>query len=77
LHQIDVVGPRHLKGDSTRYYFPVCKDVFDQPVYIEWVDSRSMDGFLGFLVHAWQHLGLPEQAQFDNSREFCGFGYAA
>jgi putative transposase len=23
LHQIDVVGPRYLKGDSTRYYFLV------------------------------------------------------
>ena len=77
LHQIDVVGPRYLKGDSTRYYFLVCKDVFDQSIYMELVDSRSMDGVLGFLVHAWQHLGLPEKAQFDNGREFCGFGYTA
>jgi hypothetical protein len=77
LHQIDVVGPRYLKGDSTRYYFLVCKDVFDQSIYMEFVDSRSMDGVLSFLVHAWQHLGLPEKAQFDNGREFCGFGYTA
>jgi len=74
LHQIDVVGPRYLKGDSTRDYFLVCKDVFDQSIYMELVDSRSMDSVLGFLVHAWQHLGLPEKAQFDNGREFCGFG---
>jgi transposase InsO family protein len=77
VHQIDVVGPRYLKGDSTRYYFLVCKDVFDQSIYMEFVDSRSMDGVLSFLVHAWQHLGLPEMAQFDNGREFCGFGYTA
>ena len=77
VHQIDVVGPRYLKGDSTRYYFLVCKDVFDQSIYMEFVDSRSMDGVLSFLVHAWQHLGLPEMAQFDNGREFCGFGYSA
>ena len=77
LHQIDVVGPRYLKGDSTRYYFLVFKDVFDQSIYMEFVDSRSMDGVLSFLVHAWQHLGLPEMAQFDNGREFCGFGYSA
>jgi len=76
VHQIDVVGPRYLKGDSTRYYFLVCKDV-DQSIYMEFVDSRSMDGVLSFLVHAWQHLGLPEIAQFDNGREFCGFGYTA
>jgi hypothetical protein len=36
-----------------------------------------MDVILEFLVHAWQHLGLPAKVQFDNSREFCGFGYAA
>jgi transposase InsO family protein len=77
VHQVDVVGPRYLKGRSTRYYFLVCKDVFDQSIYMEFVDSRRMDGILDFLVHAWQHLGLPEKVQFDNGREFCGFGHAA
>ena len=77
VHQVDVVGPRYLKGDSTRYYFLVCKDIFDQSVYLEFVNSRKMDGVLDFLVHAWQHLGLPEKVQFDNGREFCGFGHAA
>lgn len=77
VHQVDVVGPRYLKGDKTRYYFLVCKDVFDQAVYLELVKGRSMDGVLTFLIHAWQQLGLPETVQFDNGREFCGFGYAA
>ena len=77
IHQVDVVGPRYLKGDKTRYYFLVCKDVFDQAVYLELVKGRSMDGVLAFLIHAWQQLGLPEMVQFDNGREFCGFGYAA
>lgn len=77
VHQVDVVGPRYLKGDSTRHYFLICKDVFDQSVYMEFVNSRKMDVILEFLVHAWQHLGLPEKVQFDNGREFCGFGHAA
>lgn len=77
MHQVDVVGPRYLTGDSTRYYFLVCKDVFDQSIYLEFVDSRRMDVALDFLVRAWQQLGLPEKVQFDNSREFCGFGHAA
>ena len=77
VHQVDGVGPRYLKGDKTRYYFWVCKDVFDQAVYLELVKGRSMDGVLAFLIRAWQHLGLPEMVQFDNGREFCGFGYAA
>jgi transposase InsO family protein len=77
LHQVDGVGPRYLKGDSTRYYFLVLRDVFDLAVYIELVNSRKMDHVMAFLVHAWQHLGLPQQVQFDNGREFCGFGPAA
>jgi len=77
VHQVDVVGPRYLKGRSTRYYFLICKDVFDQSIYMEFVDSRKMDLIINFLVHAWQKLGLPDKVQFDNGREFCGFGYTA
>ncbi len=72
--QVDVVGPRYLQGDKTAYSFLVCKDRFDQAVYIEFVRSRETDTVLAFLVHAWQHLGLPERVQFDNGREFCGWG---
>lgn len=74
VHQVDVVGPRYLKGDRTAYYFLVCKDVFDQAVYVEFVASREMEHILTFLVQAWQRLGLPDKVQFDNGREFCGWG---
>jgi putative transposase len=74
LHQVDVVGPRDLKGDKTAYDFLICKDRFAPAVYIEVVESREMDTVLIFLVHAWQHLGLPARVQFDNGREFCGWG---
>lgn len=77
VHQVDLVGPRYLQGDSTRYYFLICKDVFDQAVYLELGEDRSMDRVLAFLIRAWQHLGLPEVVQFDNGREFCGLGVAA
>jgi transposase InsO family protein len=56
VHQVDVVGPRYLKGDKARYYFLVCKDVFDQAVYLELLKGRSMDGVLTFLIHAWKYL---------------------
>jgi transposase InsO family protein len=46
-------------------------------IYMEFIDSRKMDVVMNFLVHAWQHLGLPDKVQFDNGREFCGFGHAA
>lgn len=74
LPQVDLVGPRYLQGDSTKYYFAVCKDAFDQSVYIEFLDGTTLEHLLPFLVHAWQHLGLPEQVQFDNGRAFYGGG---
>jgi putative transposase len=74
LHQVDLVGPRYLQGDKTKYYFAVCKDAFDQSVYVEFLDGATLEQLLPFLVHAWQSLGLPEQVQFDNGRAFYGGG---
>jgi putative transposase len=77
LHQVDLVGPRYLQGDSTGYDFLVLRDTFDLAVYLEFADNRKMDKVLAFLVRAWQQLGLPQQVQFDNGSEFCGFGSSA
>lgn len=70
VHQVDLVGPRYLSGDKTKYYFYLCKDAFDQAVYAEFHAGNSTDQVLAFLVHAWQHLGLPQHVQFDNGRQF-------
>lgn len=70
VHQVDLVGPRYLLHDKTKYYFFLCKDAFDQAVYAEFQAGNSMEQVLAFLVHAWQHLGLPQQVQFDNGRQF-------
>lgn len=77
LHQIDLVGPVYLKGQRQRWYIYVCKDVFDGAVHLKLARSRRMDEVLAFLIEAWQHLGLPAQVQFDNAREFCGWGKSA
>jgi putative transposase len=77
LHQVDLVGPRDLKGDSTAYFCFVLREVFDRAVYLEWSDTRTMDRILAFLGRAWQHLGLPHYGQFDKGSEFCGFGASA
>ena len=70
LHQVDLVGPRYLLKDKTKYYFYVCKDAFDQQVYVEFWPGNRMETVLNFLVHAWQHMGLPQHVQFDNGRQF-------
>jgi transposase InsO family protein len=77
LHQIDLVGPVYLKGQRPRWYIYVCKDVFDGAIHLKLARSRKMDEVLTFLIEAWQQLGLPAQVQFDNAREFCGWGQSA
>ena len=70
VHQVDLVGPRYLHGDKTKYYFYICKDTFDQAVYAEFHAGNSMEQVLPFLVRAWQQVGLPQYVQFDNGRQF-------
>ncbi len=70
VHQVDLVGPRYLTGDKTKYYFFICKDAFDQAVYAEFHAGNTAELVLSFLISAWQHLGLPQQVQFDNGRQF-------
>ena len=72
LHELDLVGPRYFKGDSTKYYYSVLKDTFDQAVHVELMSSRRSSEILETVVHAWQRLGIPRQLQLDNSLEFRG-----
>lgn len=77
LHQVDLVGPIYLKGQRQRHYIFVCRDAFDGAVYLALSRSRQMEAVLVFLGECWKSLGRPEQIQFDNAREFLGWGPAA
>jgi len=77
LHEVDLVGPVYLKGSGHRYYIWIGKDAFDGAVCLRLAYSRRMDEVLGFLGECWKDLGIPEQVQFDNARELCGWGPAA
>jgi len=77
LHEIDLVGPIYLKGQKQRYYIFVCKDVFDGAVCLKLGRSRKMEAVLDFLGECWKKLGRPTQVQFDNAREYLGWGPAA
>jgi Homeodomain-like domain/Integrase core domain len=77
LHEVDLVGPIYLKGRRQRYYIWVGKDAFDGAVCLRLAESRRMDEVLGFLGECWKDLGRPEQVQFDNARELCGWGPSA
>jgi len=77
LHQVDLVGPIYLKGQKQRYYIFVCKDVFDGAVCLKLGCSRKIEAVLEFLGECWKTLGRPKQMQFDNAREYLGWGPAA
>jgi hypothetical protein len=74
VHQFDLVGPRYLKGRKVRYYFLVYKDAYDQTARVEFWPKPTLDTVLGFVVRAWQRLGLPEYLQVDNGVLFAGTG---
>jgi putative transposase len=70
LHELDLVGPRYLKGSHRQWFFLVYRDVYDHQVYVEFQPKPKMETILGFVVRAWQQVGLPERLQVDNSDLF-------
>src|SRR5499425_2459282 len=77
LQEVDLVGPVYLLGSGHRYYIWIGKDAFDGAVCLRLAYSRKMDEVLWFLGACWKDLGRPEQVQFDNARELCGWGTSA
>lgn len=77
VHQVDCVGPVYLRGQRQRHYLWTCKDIFDGAVCLELSRSRRMEAVLAFLGKCWKTLGRPRLVQFDNAREFVGWGPAA
>lgn len=72
VHQLDLVGPRYLKGQSQRYYYNVVKDTFDCAVAVSCSLTKSSSAVLDAVVRAWQRLGIPKVLQLDNALEFRG-----
>lgn len=69
-HQMDLIGPRYLKGSRRQWFFLVYRDIYDQAVYVEFQPKPNMEIVLDFVVRAWQRMGLPESLQVDNSGLF-------
>lgn len=69
-HQMDLIGPRYLKGSRHQWFFLVYRDVYDGAVFVEFQPKPKLETVLDFAVRAWQHLGLPDTLQVDNSDLF-------
>jgi putative transposase len=70
VHQLDLIGPRYLKGSRRQWFFLVYQDSYDQAVYVEFQPKPKLELLLAFVVNAWQRLGLPQILQVDNSELF-------
>jgi len=72
LQQLDFVGPNYLTGSSQKYYFVTLRDVCSRRVALEAGKDRKALTVVGFLIRAWQKMGIPSLLQHDNGLEFRG-----
>ena len=71
MHQMDFVGPRHIKG-----YGPInslhLKDVIGHQVAGNQYVGKSMNNVMDFLVDYWKSHPIPTYLQTDNGMSFAG-----
>jgi putative transposase len=72
LHQVDLVGPRYLKGSGQKYYFYNLRDVCSRRIAMEVGTNRQAKSVVDALILSWQRMGLPAILQHDNALEFRG-----
>jgi putative transposase len=70
-HQLDLVGPRYLKGDG-RFFSVNMIDTCSHSCYVKPVRCKSSDEVLQTVVECWQTQGMPDAIQMDNELAFRG-----
>ncbi|MGH2746306.1 MAG: helix-turn-helix domain-containing protein [Actinomycetota bacterium] len=73
LHEIDLVGPRHLEG-GVPFYALNAVDLGRRRAAIEIIKSKEEWEVAGALVSLWRRLGVPTRARFDNGLTLQGRG---
>lgn len=74
VHEIDLVGPRHLEG-AVPFYALNAVDLGRRRAGIEIIQSKEeWQVAEGRLVSLWRRLGVPGRAKFDNGQTFQGRG---
>ncbi|HMG16483.1 MAG TPA: integrase core domain-containing protein [Saprospiraceae bacterium] len=70
-HQMDLVGPRYIKGDGSLYSVNLI-DITSHTCYVKAVRNKSSKQILGAIVEFWQTYGMPDALQMDNELAFRG-----
>lgn len=70
-HQMDLVGPRYIKGDG-RFYSVNIIDVVTHSCYVKAVRTKSSDEVVNAIATFWKVHGMPDAIQMDNELSFRG-----
>lgn len=74
-HQLDFVGPRHLRingGKALRFYSLNVVDLATGRCGVQPIYSKSGDAVYGAIWAIWKRLGMPRHLQVDNEFAFYG-----
>ena len=74
VHQIDLVGPRHLEGGPP-FHALNAVDIGRHRAAIEILPTKEEHEVARGLVALWRRLGVPKVAQFDNGQTIAGRGH--
>ena len=70
-HQMDLVGPRYIKGDG-KFYSINLIDITTHSCYVKAVRTKSSDGMVDAMACFWNNHGMPDALQMDNELAFRG-----
>lgn len=70
-HQMDLVGPRYIKGDG-KFYSINLIDTTTHSCFIRGARTKSSDGIVETIASFWKIHGMPDALQMDNELAFRG-----
>ena len=70
-HQMDLVGPRYIKGDG-QFYSVNLIDITTHSCFVKAVRTKSSDGIVQAIASFWKIHGMPDALQMDNELAFRG-----
>nr|QNO50262.1 hypothetical protein MIKCHCCC_00002 [Methanosarcinales archaeon ANME-2c ERB4] len=71
VHQMDFVGPRHIKGYGRISSLNLI-DVVSSKAHIQQYAGQTMDNVIEFLLDCWTKDAIPNYLQMDNGASFTG-----
>lgn len=70
-HQMDLVGPRFIKGDG-KFYSINLIDVTTHSCFVRAVRTKSSEDIVQTIASFWETHGIPDAIQMDNELSFRG-----